>query len=179
MIRPVQESDWESIYQINNWYILNSSANFCWQPDKYSDFVQNQKAIASQYPYYVAEYDNQIIGFGFAHAAFGRISYQFDAELTIYFRPGNHYGMAGEMLERICNDLKAQNIHWLIGCITKSNETSIRFHQKHGFVFQGELPQAGWKDGKFHSVVWYGKELLPESYYFEQERRFIPRHELI
>lgn len=174
MIRPVQESDWPAVYAIYTWYVLHSDWNFEWEPRSFEDFVQSQKAFCKDYPYYVAEHDGHIIGYGLAHAAFSRISYQFDAELTIYFQPGPHYGLPVQMLEQICADLKEQNVHWLIGCITAENEVSIRFHQRHGFVFQGELPEAGWKNGQFHGVVWYGREICPSGWYEQQPRRFIP-----
>lgn len=174
MIRRLQENDLEAVYEIYSWYVNNTVINFDWQPEEKSRFMQEQMEIAKQYPYYVSETDGRIIGYGYAHKAFGKISYQFDAELTIYFRQEPHHGEAGKMLDVICEDLKKQNIHWLIGCITKSNETSIAFHKKHGFVYQGELPEAGFKFGSFHSVVWYGKELQNEAWYLEKERRFIP-----
>lgn len=174
MIRPVQESDWKQVYEIYAWYVRNSVWNFEWEPRSLEDFVQEQKAIAHNYPYYVACRQGQIIGYGLAHQAFSRISYQFDAEFTIYFMPGPHDGLPSQMTEQICADLRRQNIHWLIGCITASNRASIAFHKKHGFVLQGELKQAGWKNGAFHDVVWYGRELLPASWFTEQPRRFIP-----
>lgn len=178
MIRPVCLQDWPAVYAIYRWYVENTNWNFEWEPQSLAAFVQSQQAFLQDYPYYVAEHAGKIIGYGLAHAAFSRISYQFDAELTIYFQPGPHYGLPRLMLEQICDDLRRQNVHWLIGCITAENDVSIRFHKNNGFVFQGELPQAGWKNGAFHGVVWYGREICPASWYTSAPRRFIPYTQL-
>lgn len=175
LIRPVLPSDWSAIYQIYAWYIRNTCWNFEWNPAGFEEFVEEQQQIARSYPYYAAVHRGKVIGYGYAHASYSKTSYQFDADLTIYFQNGKHYGLPSLLLEALCKDLCRQNVHWLIACITAENQTSIDFHQRHGFVYMGELPQAGWKNGEFHGVVWYRRELLPASWFYEKKRRFIPR----
>mgnify|MGYP004450633445 CR=1 FL=1 len=178
MIRFAQDQDWPAVYEIYKYYVENTDFNLDWTPLSFQEFAARQKEIQKDYPYLVAEVNGEVIGYACAHKAFAKASYQYDADLTIYFRQGRHYGQADAIMDRLEEILYRQNIHWLIGCITKCNAKSIAFHRRRGFEFNGELPHAGLKSGKFVSVVWYGKVIKPEKEFEGRDLKFIPIGEL-
>ena len=178
MIRFAQDQDWQQVYDIYRYYVENSVYNLDWQPLEFEEFKKRQLDIQKDYPYLVAEEQGEILGYACAHNAFEKASYQFDADLTIYFKEGNHHGQVAAIMDRLEDLLKRQNIHWLIGCISKSNARSIAFNERRGFEFMGELPHAGFKNNQFHSVVWYGKVLNKEEDFIDHDLRFIPLGQL-
>lgn len=158
MIRNAVPEDFPAIYEIYRYWVDNSVWNLSWTPDSYGKFVSGIEEN-TDFPFLVSETEEGIIGYGTAHHYVMRDGYFSDAELTIYFRPGCHYGEPARMLDALCDILCSQNIRLLIGCITASNEASIRFHQKHGFAEYGRLHDAAFKDGMFVDVVWMAKKI--------------------
>ena len=49
----------------------------------------------------MAEHDGGLIGYAFVHKAFAKEAYRFCVELSIYFKKGNHYGMADALLKKV------------------------------------------------------------------------------
>lgn len=159
MIRFLKPDDLPSIYAIVAYWIEHSTANMCYSPTPYENFVQEQLAIAKEYPYLVAEWEGQVIGFGYAHGFIARKAYQYDAELTIYFQEGPHYGQVlplYQALEAICLAMGFCN---LISCTTADNEASLAFQKRVGFQSYGLLPKAAYKNGAWHGVEWLVKPI--------------------
>lgn len=45
------------------------------------------------------------------------------------------------------------------GCIAVPNEASEALHRATGFSLLGHFPASGWKQGRWHDIVWYGRRL--------------------
>lgn len=161
MIRFVRDDDFLAVYEIICYYILHSTANLAWNCPDYEEFVFQQKEIAQSYPYLVAEYEGEVIGFGYAHAFLGKESYQYDAELTIYFKPGPHHGLAGRLYEKLEEITRAMGICRLISCTTANNQASMNYQEKYGFKEYGLLKDAGYKNDKWYDVAWMEKRIRP------------------
>ncbi|WP_297056146.1 GNAT family N-acetyltransferase [uncultured Dubosiella sp.] len=159
MIREVEEKDLRQIYEIYSYYVNHSTAIFDLVPLSFERFCDSLKPVLGRYPFYVAEREEKILGYAYAHAAFSKEAYRFCAELTIYFLPGDHHGMAKGLYDAIERALYEQGCRWLISCITDSNAESIAFHEKLGFAYGGNLPSCGLKFGAWHGVYWYRKML--------------------
>jgi L-amino acid N-acyltransferase YncA len=174
MIRPAALEDLHAIYDIYVYYVLNSNAIFDLKPESEEAFCAHLKELLGIYPFFVAEHEGQIIGYAYCHPAFSKEAYQYDVELTIYFKPGKHYGLAKKLYEAIEDACYKQNIRWIISCITDTNEASIDFHKHFGFEYYGRLPQSGIKFGKWHGVVWYCKQIHKANEYLIEDLAFIP-----
>lgn len=164
-LRWMQPEDLPAMHSIYSWYVNHSAWNLDWQPQSLETFSSFLMALSHDWPVLTAlDPEGEIIGYGYAHPALEKKSYQTVAELTIYFVQGPHYGLADRMLDRLKAIAFRQNIHWLISCITQGNASSIALNQRHGFVLLGTLPQAGCKQGEWHDVVWYGLQIRrPEA----------------
>ena len=159
MIRFMTPADLPAIYTILCTYIQHSTANLAWTNPEYSEFEADQQKIASAYPYLVAEYEGQVIGFGYAHSFLGKESYQFDAELTIYFVKRDHHGLAKALYEHLEAICKAMGIVRLISCTTASNDHSLAYQKSYGFRQFGLLFKAGYKNGQWYDVAWMEKQI--------------------
>ena len=59
--------------------------------------------------------------------------------------------MLGELL------LRLQGVVNAYGCIAVPNEASEALHRAAGFSLLGRFPASGWKQGRWHDIVWYGR----------------------
>ncbi|TGY65278.1 GNAT family N-acetyltransferase [Dubosiella muris] len=173
MIRIAQVEDIPAIYEIYCFYVEHGEALFDLRPQPFEAFQRMWKQQLAMYPAVVAERDGSVIGYAAAHPAFSKDAYQFCMELSIYFMPGDHFGLAGPLYEALERFLIVQGCRWIVACITETNEASLRFHEARGFVWSGALPACGHKHGGWHGVVWYRKELNADP------KRWIPFSEVI
>lgn len=163
-IRLMQKQDQPLMHTIYSWYVENTPWNLDWTPESQEDFSRRIEKIEKDWPVYCAmDGQGNIMGYGYAHQVLEKQAYEHVAELTMYFREGPHFGLPAEMLQKLEEDLKKQNIRWMISCITQANRASVAFHDRHGFSFLGRLPHAGYKNHCWYDVVWYGKDLQPEA----------------
>ena len=123
-LRLLQEKDLESMYPIYVHYVKTSVAIFDLVPDSFDVFKEHMMKISKTHPFYVALYDNVLIGYGYVHSAFSKEAYKYCVELTIYFKEGKHYGLPSKMLDQLEADCRKLNVRWIISCITDSNEES-------------------------------------------------------
>ncbi len=168
MIRFLRPADLPQVYAIVSYWIEHSTANMCYQPIPYPLFVEEQLSIAKNYPYLVAQYEDQVIGFGYAHSFIAREAYQYDAELTIYFQDGSHHGLVMPLyqaLEAICLKMGFCN---LISCTTADNQASLAFQKRVGFQSYGLLEKAAYKNEAWHGVEWLYKPIGS----YQNPRRF-------
>lgn len=167
-IRLFDSMDVESIYDIYAYYVKNSTAIFDLAPMDKEVFKNKMLDTSEEYPFYVAEHDGELIGYAYVHKAFTKEAYRFCVELSIYFKKGNHYGMADALLKKVEEACIQKGYKWIIACITDTNTTSINFHLKHGYVKTGSLQNCGYKWNQWHGVNWLCKDLISlniESYY--------------
>lgn len=174
MIERLTKADIPVVYEIYCWYVYNSDAIFDLEPEPIYHFESRLLSLMHTCPVLVAKHEGSVIGYAYYHPAFGKQAYEYDVELTIYFRPGPHYGMAAAMYAELEKIARKQNIRWMIACITDTNRESIEFHKKHGFALSGALPDSGLKNGRWLGVVWYTKSLHSPQEYLEKDLRFIP-----
>jgi L-amino acid N-acyltransferase YncA len=80
--------------------------------------------------------------------------------ITYFMRPEQTgKGVGSLMLEYLVEEAKKKGISSILASISSLNETSLRFHQKHGFGECDRFRQVGKKKGKFFDVIWMQKML--------------------
>lgn len=146
-IRRATESDLESILAIVNHSILHSTANYNYDVQTLG-FQRQWFALKQQqnFPIFVAQYEQQVVGFGTYGAFREKIGYQFTVEHSIYVAPDQvGKGIGKKLMNELILQAKQQKIHTMIGGIDASNTYSIDFHKQFGFVECGIIREAGYK----------------------------------
>ena len=154
-IRSYTENDCQSILEIINYNILNSTALY----DYNIRSLEQQLAIfedkiVKKFPILVAIENETIVGFGYYSEFRFREAYKFTVEHSVYAHP-NHQGkgIGKLLLTELIRLAKAQNLHTMIGVIDAENTGSIAFHEKFGFKQVGFIKDSGYKfDRWLHSV---------------------------
>lgn len=161
MIRPATLDDCEAISSLFNEALLTTTSVYAYVPETVEDrrqwLLEKQKA---KLPVIVEEREGQVVGF----ATFGpfrtRPAYQYTAEHSVYVdRRWQRQGIGEGLLKAIIAQAIRHDIKTLVGGIDSANLESIRFHEHHGFVYCGTIPQAGYKFGKWLNLSFYALSL--------------------
>jgi phosphinothricin acetyltransferase len=157
MIRPATLDDCLAISAIFNEALLNTTSVYAYVEETLHDrqqwFMDKQQA---NLPVLVDEQAGQVVGF----ATFGpfrtRPAYQYTAEHSVYVAERwRQRGIGTALLIAIIEEAKRHHLKTLVGGIDSANTSSIRLHEKHGFIYQGQIPQAGYKFGRWLDLCFY------------------------
>ena len=146
-IQKATLSDVNSILEIVNDAILNTTAIYDYDlrtlEEQMEWFLLKEK---NNFPVFVAELNNEIVGFGTYDSFRSKVGYRFTVEHSVYVKEGfAGKGIGKLLLEQLITTAKSENYHVMIGVIDATNENSIRFHEKFGFESIGILKEVGFK----------------------------------
>lgn len=159
-IRFAQLEDLADIYAIYCPYIIETTITFETEAPTFVSFQDRFQTITAQYPWLIAEEDDEIIGYAYASRAFERAAYDWCADLAIYFRKDRaHHGGAAQLYQVLFELLKRQQVRVVYALITAENERSTSFHERMGFYQVGRLKGSGYKFGRWLDVIWMEKTL--------------------
>ncbi len=148
-------ADTEEILAIYRQYI-DTSITFEYTLPSVAEFRERIASIARFYPYLVAVEDGNIVGYAYAHAAFERAAYQWDAEFSVYVdRDFVGRGLGRALYRRLIALSRMQGIHIAYGKVTTPNEASDALHLSMGFERLAVFENVGYKNGAWHGVTWY------------------------
>lgn len=161
VVRKIGEADLKQCLAIYNYYIENSCHTFEERPLTPAQFKERAQRISQTFPFFVAEQKGAVLGYGYLDSFNDRSAYRFTADLSLYVgKERLRQGIGSALLAELENRARQAGLKNMISVITSSNENSLRFHEKHGFLCRGELENVGFKFGKWLSVKYYQKELL-------------------
>jgi phosphinothricin acetyltransferase len=84
--------------------------------------------------------------------------------VSVYVCASRHRGRVGRALyAELFEILAHQGFINAYAGITLPNPVSIAFHQAMGFTLIGTYRRIGYKQGRWHDVVWFGRELARPS----------------
>ena len=158
IFRFATEEDSEKILKIYEPYVEKTTITFEYEVPSAEEFKERIREILKEYPYIICEYENEIIGYAYAHRIWSRAAYQWDAELSVY-TDGNYAGNGiGKKLYKILIEiLKLQNIVNVYALVTYPNENSEKLHNYFGFKKVAFFENSGYKFGKWVGVTWFEK----------------------
>lgn len=59
--------------------------------------------------------------------------------------------------------LRRQGVKTVYGVVTSPNPASEALHRALGFHVAARFHDAGWKDGAWHDVTWFEREIAPHD----------------
>ena len=109
----------------------------------------------------VAEVAGELTGFVETQRFRPKAAYDRSVELSVYVAPdatGHGIGSAlyGELLAQLEAD---ERFHRAYAIVALPNPTSVRFHERWGFVHRGTLTEAGHKFGRYLDVAYFERAL--------------------
>lgn len=84
-------------------------------------------------------------------------AYASTVELSVYIAPNlRRRGVASQLMEEILKLAREdERTHLVVSVITSGNEASAALHNKFGFTFAGNIPEAGVKFGEYQGIDQY------------------------
>ena len=156
MIRFATQNDSDQIARIYNYYIENTTVTFEEVPvagkEIEARILEDQKVGT----WLVSEHNGNVEGYAYSAPWGERKGYRTSVETTIYL---NHVyagkGLGFELYGNLIEELRAQQLHAVIGIIGLPNPASVALHEKLGFLKTGELKEIGTKFDKWVDVGYW------------------------
>ena len=150
-IRNATNEDVPELLAIYNDIILNTTA--VWHEEPHTLTMRQQwfaDKAAQGFPVFVAEEDNEIIGFSTIGAFRPWFGYRFTVENSVYVASASRgKGVAKLLLPPLIDASKNLGSHAIVAGVEASNEASIALHQKFGYVEVAHFKEVGFKFGRW------------------------------
>ncbi len=156
MIRPATRNDSDQIATIYNHYIENTTVTFEEAPLDGPEIESRLLAGEQIGTWLVSEHNRIVVGYAYSAPWGAREGYRTSAETTIYL-DHRHVGkgLGFELYGSLLEELRAQQLHAVIGIIGLPNRASVALHENFGFEKTGELKEIGTKFNKWVDVGYW------------------------
>lgn len=153
MIRNCTINDAQTICDIYNYYIKNTTITFEEVPLIPKNISERIRKVTEKYPWFIYEFNGEILGYAYAGEFKSRCAYRYTLESSVYL--SYKYiskGIGSELYIRLIDECRRIGIHSLIGVIAIPNEPSVSLHKKLGFKLAGKFSEVGYKFNKWVDV---------------------------
>lgn len=155
IIRPIELSDAETVLEIYKPYIEKTNITFEYTVPELCEWKERIKVITQQFPWLVAEFNGQIVGYAYATKHRDRIAYSWCCESSVYISENfQGKGLAKVLYEKLFEILKLQGYINIYAILTSPNPKSEKFHEVFGFTDIGRFHKAGFKFNEWHNTRW-------------------------
>jgi L-amino acid N-acyltransferase len=154
-IRKATSQDIPAITEIYNDAILNTTAVYSYEAVTVESRQTWLEDKAKQnFPVFVAEENEQVIGFSSYGAFRAWPAYEHSVENSIYVHPEQRERGVGKLLiPPLLESARKQNMHTVLAGIDASNAVSIKLHQSFGFVRVAHFKEVGFKFNRWLDLV--------------------------
>lgn len=156
------QTQWQEVADIFNYYILNSMAAFSDQvvgADHFKSHWSNHR----NYPFYLIQENNITIGFGFLSPLHLAPTMEHSLKCTYFIHPASvGRGLGKRLLELLIADGSASGAEQFFVSISSKNIISLSFHERHGFERCGRLKRVGIKNGRTFDLIWMQRSVTHE-----------------
>jgi L-amino acid N-acyltransferase YncA len=154
IVRPATTTDANAIATLLNALLATTTIEWtdtAHTPDSVLDWLDEHETVL------VAEEQGEVVGvaaFGWFRDAVKRPGYRFTVENTVHVRQDRWgAGIGQELMGALIDQARAGGKHAMVAAIDSSNEASIRFHERLGFVEVARMPGVGTKFGRWLDLV--------------------------
>jgi phosphinothricin acetyltransferase len=153
-VRPANPADAVAIASLLNAFLPTTTIEWTETPqpaESIPKWMDEHESVL------VAEERGEVVGvaaFGWFRDAARRPGYRFTVENTIHVREDRWGSGVGRDLMRALVDVARESgKHTMVAAIDGANESSIRFHERLGFVEVARMPEIGAKFGRWLDLV--------------------------
>jgi L-amino acid N-acyltransferase len=153
--RPATAADVEAITAIYNDAVRRTTASWDLEPVS----VASRRAwledkLGEGWPVLVVEVDGVVAGWSTIGPFRPKDGFQYTVEHSVYVADGHQgRGLGRALLEPLLTECRRRGVHAVVGGLDATNEASLAFHRRFGFVEAGRLPQVGRKFDRWLDLV--------------------------
>lgn len=139
-------------------YVRDTAITFEYEVPTAAEFGARLHQVLPAYPWLVCRAPGQVLGYAYAHRHMERAAYGWNVECSVYvLGSARGHGVGRALYGALLELLRLQGVVNAYGCIAVPNEASEALHRAAGFSLLGRFPASGWKQGRWHDIVWYGR----------------------
>lgn len=158
-VRPVKNADCMRVFEIRNEVIRTSDAileDLPWAFSRWQDWWDEREM---DLPFLVlVDTDSKVQGYALLSYFLDRSCYRVTGEVSIHLDPAvRGKGHGSVLFSNLVEAGRSFGFHSIVARITETNTSSIRLHEKLGFLKVGHLPKVARKFGNFIDVLFYQK----------------------
>jgi len=163
-LRQMERDDAAAAVRILNYYIETSLAAYASHPLSVDAF-RSLLSSDERYPALVAEGSTgDVAGFSFLRPYNPYDTFSETATVTYFIAPEHtRSGLGSVFLDALETHAQQAGIRHLLAHVASENDASLAFHKAHGFRQCGAFHDIGCKHGRSFDVIWFEKQLPPES----------------
>lgn len=156
MIRTVELRDAQSICDIYNYYVLNTTITFEEVAVSTEEMRKRIEKASGKYPWVVYEIEGKIAGYAYVTKWKARSAYRYTVESTVYVDE-NHKGkgIGTSLYKYLLREIENRDFHSVIGVIALPNSGSIALHEKLGFKKAANFKEVGYKHQRWIDVGYW------------------------
>lgn len=160
-IRPAEITDIESILDIVNYEIANTTVIYDYQERTLDEqLAWFAEKIDQKFPVIVAIKDQKVVGFGTYGYFRTKAAYHKTIEHSIYIsKDYRGFGIGQLLMERLIELAVSGGFHVMVGVIDASNIGSVEFHERFGFSVAGKFKEVGFKFDQWLDILFMQKML--------------------
>jgi phosphinothricin acetyltransferase len=164
LIRPAVATDAPAIAAIYNPYITGTTISFEEVPVTAADMAQRIADVGQAgLPWLVLEENGRVRGYAYATRWRVRPAYRHSVESSVYLEQGaSGQGWGRLLYDALIEQLRAGELHLVIGGIALPNERSVALHERLGFTKAAQFTEVGFKHGRWVDVGYWQLILLDQ-----------------
>ncbi len=154
IVRKASSADGEAIASLLNALLATTSIEWTDEPrtaQGVAEWLSEHETVL------VAEEGDEVVGvaaFGWFRDVVKWPGYRFTVENTIHVREDRWgSGVGRELMRALINEAQSSGKHTMVAAVDGTNEGSIRFHQRLGFVEVAHMAEVGAKFGRWQDLV--------------------------
>lgn len=144
-------------------YVRDTAISFETAAPSAEEMAERIAAAQRDHAWLVLEDEGVVTGYAYAGPFMSRAAYRWSASVSVYL-DGARRGAGGgralytSLLER----LTERGMRTVLAGVALPNDASEGLHRALGFVPAGTYRRVGWKQGRWHDVAWYQKDLVTD-----------------
>lgn len=160
-IRVAVPEDAEALLSIYQPYILHTAVTYEKEVPSVKEFRRRMDEVLAKYPYLVALWEGEIVGYSYAHRFRERAAFDWAVEVSLYVKDDcRGRGIGSLLYRRLEEALAAQGITNCYAFVAAPigedpylTMDSPLFHQHMGYRKVGILHKSGYKFGRWYDML--------------------------
>jgi len=153
-IRLATRDDAEAINNIQNHYVVNSTATFLTEPLTMKQRLAWLEGRSPTHPVTVAQIDGIVVGWGALGEFRSRPAYRYTTEFSVYVHPDRHrQGIGRALLADLTGRARSAGHHALVGGCCSESTSILALLEASGFSRVAHFPEVGRKFDRWLDVV--------------------------
>ena len=153
-IRLASRDDASAINDIQNYYVVNSTATFLTEPITLEQRLAWLEHRSKVHPVTVAEVGGAVVGWGALDTFRSRPAYRHTTEFSVYVHHDNHRrGIGRAVVADLMERARQSGHHALVGGCCSESTAVIALLQTLGFTQVARFPEVGYKFDRWLDVL--------------------------